>query len=159
MKISRGKLKELFCYLLCYYGKTVTRGDFINFIRKNIVIDVANIKEAERILQFYNGDYLEEEDYIWAEDVRSWIEKNVEKLMISTALYYSSLKEYKKAEKYFQRLLLYNPLSEEGYESLLELYLKCKADKKFIKQYIQYKNIMKNQLREPLVKRYKKIFL
>lgn len=120
--------------------------DFVNFIANNLTIEASNILEAERLIGLYKGPYLEEDDYIWGLETREWLENQFEKLLFKVAAFYDSAGKMRKAEAALLRLLELNPLSEDGNQALLEMYLGYKKIEKYIRHYENYAKELKQEL-------------
>lgn len=119
--------------------------DFDRFLSKHMIVDDSNIDEFEKIIEIYKGPYLDEEDYLWALEVRRYIEKKYEGLLLMIADYYERKSQNQNAEKTLKRLVLVNPLSEEGNKRLLEFYMNTKNFKRYTRQYKQYENLLKKE--------------
>jgi two-component SAPR family response regulator len=111
------------------------------------------VKEAERIVGLYGGDLFADFGYLWAEEKRQWAAVRVEELIIRTAACRLSFDEDKEAERLLLRLIEINPLSEQGYTLLMDLYIRRGDYINFEFHYSLYKKAMK-ELREPINKKY-----
>jgi two-component SAPR family response regulator len=120
--------------------------DFMKFTEKNMLIDDDNIKEAEYIAGLYVGSYLEHEDYEWAQETRAEIELRHEKLLLNMAHYFSDTHKLQKSEKTLLTLLSSNPLSDEGNNTLLDLYISSKNCTKFKTFYEEYAARLEEEL-------------
>lgn len=132
--------------------------DLVNFLQQNPILDEDNYKEAQRLLQLYQGAFLEEEDYIWAVEVRAWAEQMVEDLTLKLAEYYETTGEFIKAEQNLLALLGNNPLSEQGHHFLMDLYLARNFRIKFVRHYEKYRKIWKEELRISPEERYTRLY-
>ena len=132
--------------------------DLVNFLQQNPILDEDNYKEAQRLLQLYQGAFLEEEDYIWAVEVRAWAEQMVEDLTLKLAEYYETTGEFIKAEQNLLALLGNNPLSEQGHHFLMDLYLARNYRIKFVRHYEKYRKIWKEELRISPEERYTRLY-
>jgi Response regulator containing CheY-like receiver and SARP domains len=130
--------------------------DYINFCRffnGNKIIDSSNAWEAERIIDLYKGELFINFEELWAEEKRQWVAVRVEELIIKTAAYHLSCKKDKEAERLLLRLIEVNPLSEQGYTLLMDLYINRGDNINFELNYSRYKKVMK-ELHEPVSKKY-----
>jgi len=120
--------------------------DFVRFVSSYGTLDQDNVAEAERIVTLYRGDFLEEEDYLWAFEMRDWLKREYEELLLQLAMFYISNNIPGKAEKNLKQLLQVNPLSDTGHHELLELYILQKNHPKFRAHYENYKHILQEEL-------------
>jgi two-component SAPR family response regulator len=122
--------------------------DFDRFLNKysNEKIDAENIIEYEKIINLYKGAYLQKEDYLWAYDVREYIYNKYEEILLSMVEYYKNNRNLRKAEKILLNIISNNSLSEEGNKGLLELYMKLKKTKLYLKQYERYTTLLREEL-------------
>lgn len=132
--------------------------EFSKFMQKNLVIDKDNIEKAEMVAKLYNGLYLNEEDYLWAVEVRTRLELWYEKLLINIAEYYKDTKQFHNYEKTLITLVNYDSFHEEGNCALLAFYLEKGRQDKFIEHYKNYEKVMKDELQAALPRKALKYF-
>ena len=125
--------------------------DFVDFDRflnrySSYEIEYENINNYEKIIKLYKGKFLEEEEYLWAYDIREYIDNKYEEMLISAADYYKKNKNLRKTEKTLLRIIDNNPLSEEGNKRLLELYIDFNKSKLYLKQYERYTTLLREEL-------------
>lgn len=128
--------------------------DFDRFILKYSYIDDENIKEAEELTGLYHGMFLEEEDYIWAYDIREFADKKYEELLLMISDYFRERNMMKKSEKALLRILAHNPLSLNAYYQLLDLYIYCNRKEMFKKGYLKYLSVVKSEFNDIPEKKY-----
>lgn len=128
--------------------------DFERFIVKHSYIDDENINEAEELTGLYHGMFLEEEDYIWAYDIREFADKKYEELLLMISDYYRERNMMKKAEIALLRILAHNPLSLNAYNQLLDLYIYSNRKDMFKKGYLKYLNVVKGEFNDIPEKKY-----
>lgn len=133
------------------YALEIARGvcdyvDFIDFITNNQTVDASNILEAERLIGLYKGPYLEEDDYNWALETREWVNERFEQMILDIAAYYISVGEIQKGELALLRLVEFNPLSEDGHQALLDMYLDHGNHDKFMRHYKIYEKVLSREL-------------
>lgn len=119
--------------------------DFIKFYNQTPLIDKENIEKAENIIKTYEGPYLQDEDYIWADEIRTQVELQYEKLILLMTDYYYEAFEYEKYEKILMTLIKYDPLNEKGYNILLNYLMKTEKHDKFIRFYKEYEKMLKEE--------------
>lgn len=125
--------------------------DYIDFVRltdRLVCVDEENIAAAECAAALYTGDYLGSEDYEWADETRAEMEIRYEKLLLRIAAFYSSAHKERKCEKVLLTLLKTNPLSEEGNNALLDLYMRTGDATGFIRQYEDFERSLLEELSE-----------
>lgn len=122
--------------------------DFHRFLHKysSCEVEDENINEYEKIVELYKGEYLEEEEYLWAYEVRTHLHNKYEEMLISMVEYYKNNKNSKKIEKTLIMLVANNSLSEQGNENLLQLYIDLKKPKLYLAQYERYTALLKEEL-------------
>lgn len=121
--------------------------DFSKFIEKTLFIDTENIQLAEKQSNLYRGAYLQNEDYFWAEEIRTELELAHENLLLKMADYYFHARELQKSERILLTLLRNNPLCEKASTSLLELFMQSNDYKKFIEYYVSYQKMLYEEFR------------
>lgn len=132
--------------------------DFDRFILKNSYIDDDNIKEAEDITQLYHGMFLEEEDYLWAYDIREFADKKYEELLLMISDYFRDKNMMKKAEKALLKILGHNPISINAYSQLLDLYMASNRKEMFKKGYKKYLSVIKCEFNDIPDKKYETFY-
>lgn len=145
-QICRDTIKIIGSYMLEAADGVCDYIDFSKFIEKNPYIDASNIKKAQAVVGLYSGAYLQSEDYLWAEEIRTELELQYEKLVLKMVDYYYTTDEFEKTERLLITMIQYNPLSESGNRSLLELYMRQEDRKKFKEQYKVYIQILNDEL-------------
>ena len=120
--------------------------DFNRFVSKNAAIDGDNLPEAEKICGSYSGTLLNDIDAVWVSEKREWAEIQAEKLLMKLSLHFISHRDATQAEKYLLRLLQINPLVEQGYPVLLNLFSETGEQDKFFYYSNRYKKLLKDEL-------------
>ncbi|ATW25537.1 response regulator [Candidatus Formimonas warabiya] len=133
-------------YSLEVYDGTCDYIELLRFLHKNLTLDEDNIDRCHQVIESYKGCFLEEEDYSWAYEIREYLDRKYEELLVLMADYYQKKNKMNKAENILRRLLRYNPLTEEGCRMLLELYMNTHNTEAFIKLYQAYEKTMKDEL-------------
>ena len=121
--------------------------DFMTFVRQNASISAGSIAEAARVLNLCNRPYLENETYEWAAENAEEVEIEYERIALGLGSYYAAAGRISEAENVLCVLLARNPLSTDGYATLLNLYMKSGDNISFIARYEEYARILKNELR------------
>ena len=135
--------------------------DFVKFTDRHPYIDKNNAEQAETIAELYQGAFLENEDYLWAEEVRTETELRFENLLLGIAAFYRQTGKINKCEKALVTLLRYDNLSDQGNKALLNLYRETENLPKFREHFEKYRILLKEELQtEPdrkLIDYYEKI--
>jgi two-component system, LytTR family, response regulator len=121
--------------------------DFAGFARRNAVISDKNAVEAARALNLCTGEYLEGEDFPWVAEANYFVEAEYERLAIQLAGFHLAANRRPEAENILNALLLRNPISEEGYTLLLDLYMKNGDRAAFLVRYAEYAGMLRKELR------------
>lgn len=122
--------------------------DFDLFVTRCQFIDDSNILEAEEIEILYTGMFLEEEDYVWAYDIREHSDKKYEELLIKMSYYYKNVNRYDDSEKCLLKIIEHNALSVIGYNEILNLYMIIGKDDYFKKEYVKYEEMLREEFDE-----------
>ncbi|MDR3644916.1 MAG: response regulator [Clostridia bacterium] len=133
-------------YILETAGGVCDYIDFTHFVRENAYISDDNIGQAEQIASLYKGTFLEDEDYLWADEISAQLETQYEELVLSMARYYLQRHKNQKCEKLLVNLVRYNPLSEEGNTTMLDLYMATRETDKFARQFRAYRKLLGEEL-------------
>lgn len=133
------------------YALQITPGvcdytDFMSFANRNAVVSSKNAVEAARALNLCTGTYLEDEDCGWAVETAHFIETEYERIALGLAGFHTAANRRFEAENIIDALLLRNPISEEGYAILLDLYIKIGDHQAFTERYEQYARMLRKEL-------------
>lgn len=127
--------------------------DFMRFARQNAAITVKNAIEASKVLSLYTGMYLEDENCEWVAESSSIVEIEYERISIGLSEVHAGAGRFREAESILLDLLKKNPLSEDGYRALLDLYMKIKSEGQYISRYEDYTRMLRKEFgQKPLVK-------
>lgn len=116
--------------------------DFCRFIRDNLIIDNSNILEAEIIIAAYKGELFSDIDALWLEEKRQWIAVRMEEMIVKAAAFRLLNGGRREAEQLLLRLIELNPLSEQGYPLLLDLYIREEDIFNFEMHYRHYARLL-----------------
>lgn len=120
--------------------------DFMRFARQNPLIHSDNAQAAAAVLKLCRGSYLPDIDSSWSEQTASAVEVEYERIALGLALFYVNAGRSPEAEKVLLNLIVRNPLSEEGYTSLLDIYILNNNRQDYVLIYQQYINMLKKEL-------------
>lgn len=133
--------------------------DFDRFLSSNIILDEDNIDEMEKKLRLYKGMYLEEEDYIWAYEIRHYLDKKYEDTLMSMGDYYKENRKLKNSEKAYSRILTNNPFSIDAYTKLLDLYIELNKPDRFTRTFQRFSEFLKEEYEEIPSHKYREYFI
>lgn len=122
--------------------------DFMSFAAQNAIITSENAVAAARALNLYRGGYLEDEDRSWAAETASFCEVEYERIALGLALVHINSGRMLEAEDVLSKLLVKNPLSEEAYTVLLDMYMRCRNDRAYAARYLEYARMLMKELGE-----------
>lgn len=122
--------------------------DFQRFIRDNLKIDADNIIRAEKIAGLVNGELFIDIDALWVTKKREWVMVQIEDLLINMSIFYLSGGYTEKAEITLLRLITLNPLSDQGYHRLLDLYIRTENILKYRSCYERYREMAEKEFIE-----------
>jgi len=120
--------------------------DFSNFLMRNKSINCSNADQAMKIIDSYQQDLLIDIDALWVMEFREYIAVQAEELMHKTAMYYTAISKFEQAEKILIKLVEMNSVSELGWMSLLDLYIKADMPDKYTYYYRRYAKFMYEEL-------------
>ena len=129
------------------YSITIKNGlcdftDFCRFIRDNLTIDHNNILEAEIIIASYKGESFSNIDALWIEEKRQWIAVRMEEMIVKAAVFRLLNGGRREAEQLLLRLKELNPLSDQRYPLLLDLYIREEDIFNFEMHYRHYAHLL-----------------
>lgn len=120
--------------------------DFMSFAAHNAVLSSDNAEEAAAVLSLCQGNYLEEIDYWWADQTARMVDVEYERITLGLAETYISNDREKEAEQVLLQLISRNPLAEEGYCMLLDLYIHNGNHQNFKVVYKEYARLLKKEM-------------
>lgn len=123
-------------------------------------LESATLEKYEQLLYEYEGDYLGEHDYVWAESERERLRRLYFQLGNYLTEFYINNKQYAKAIKVNERIQQIYPLEENSYLNIMKLYDKVKNGFAVEEQYNRLLSLYQNQFEtepsEEIKKWYKK---
>lgn len=121
--------------------------DFMDFAARTAVISMENAPEAEQMLNLCRGLFLEKENVEWALESSQDAELEYERISLGLGRVYAAAGRSLEAENALLRLLNRNPLSAEGYEALLSLYMKEDNTLSFTMRYEEFVRMLRKEFR------------
>lgn len=119
---------------------------FEKVIKDNTKVEASNISELEKAIGLYEGEYLKNKDYIWAEEKRSILSKEYIKILIRVSEYYFKEGMESTAIDLLKRAINIEPLQEEIYEKLIGMYLLLHKRMEAEKQYKLLEKLLDEEL-------------
>jgi len=132
--------------------------DFMAFAEGNPVISTKNAVEAARALNLYTRPYLEGEGYEWAVETAYETETEYERIALGLAACHTLAGRAPEAENILNALLARNPLSTEGYEALLDVYMEGGNLPAYCEWFEQYARMLKKEYRARPQAKYREYF-
>lgn len=120
--------------------------EVISYFKRNPVVTRENVIKFEQMLELYQGELFETEDYIWAEGLRESIKKQCREAHNCIAHYYMTCKNYHQAERHLQKMILSDPGDENAAVCLMELYFITGNKVKLVQSYHRLDGYLKNEL-------------
>lgn len=132
--------------------------DFIKFIKNNQVIHENNRVQAEYWINQYHGEVFADIDEDWTNEMKYFIEVEMERLAIKLATMYKDMKQFNLCENVLIKLVDINNYSTQGYDALLDLYILINNNNKYKQTYKKYVKYLKEELNEDIDDYYMKYF-
>lgn len=109
-------------------------------IKELPIVNRETFPKHQHLLTLYRGDYLANEDYLWAENERERLKILWIKHISKVADYLGSENQFNEAISLYLRLQMTHPYTDESYFKLMKLYNKV-GDKHSVE--VQYDNLKK----------------
>lgn len=106
----------------------------------------SNLEILEEMETLYTGDYLEGEDYPWADFERENLGKLYQQCLIKLSRQYLEKKQFDKAENKLTKAYIKNPYEEAITELLLKLYAETGEKSKAVRHFNAYLKLLKEEL-------------
>lgn len=132
--------------------------DFMEFARNNMVINSQNAEAAAVALQQCCERYLPELYVPWADETANMVEIEYERIALGLAAVYINSADYAGAEVLLLNLIARNPLSEEGFIALLDIYIKIERTQDYGPVYEQYTRMLKTEFNENPPEEYRRYY-
>lgn len=104
------------------------------------------IESLEKMEGLYEGDYLQGEDYLWADIERERLVNIYIKCLVGISKWHTSRKRPDKAEDYLMKAYDKNPYNEDITELLMRLYMETGNKSKAVKHFTAYSKLMRAEL-------------
>lgn len=121
--------------------------DFMSFTRRNAALSEKNIGDAAAVLEICRGPYLEKDAFNWAVESAREVEDEYERIALGLACNYGLKERFAEVENVLCALLERNPLSDDGYSALLDLYIQTSNREAYLLKYEEYARLLKKELR------------
>lgn len=119
---------------------------FEGVLKENPVVNLSNIGEIEKAIGLYQGEYLKNKDYNWADQRRFELEKAYLNILVKVSEYYFNEGSTASAVESLKRVLSVEPLQEEIHEKLIRIYHLCGLKVDAEKQYKLLKTLLAEEL-------------
>lgn len=108
-----------------------------------------SIRKIEAGIRLYRGDFLEENDYLWAAAQRADYRALFERTLYTLARYYFLIHDYPSCRRIIFKLIDLDILNETYHEMLLKIYIFEKNNDAFMKHYQHLKALLQSELNQP----------
>ena len=109
-------------------------------------MSAASIEKYKKALSLYQGNYLEENEYLWAQSKAEEYLEQYRSLVSAAVKYYATRTDYANAERILQKALTNAPLSDDLNEMLLKLFFMKKDKASLVMHYNKIKALYKAEL-------------
>ncbi|MFW6229379.1 MAG: response regulator [Halanaerobium sp.] len=102
--------------------------------------------QLERLIELYQGNYLEQKDYLWVYNIRSGLERQFKETLLKAADYYFKQSENQRAKHLLKSIIERDFLFEPAQEKLIEVYKEQNKEELAKMQYQQFKTRLRQEL-------------
>lgn len=134
------------CYWLSLPRVYMDTVEFDSCVSSFEHIDKSSIELYEKALLLYQGDYLEDNDYLWSLPQKAAYAQKYYRLAFAVAKHHMMKNDYATAEKILQNILDKSPLNEAAHEMLLKCYFIQKDQVSFITHYQSVQALFRTEL-------------
>ncbi|MCT4687936.1 response regulator [Vallitalea sp.] len=107
---------------------------------------MTNINEIQKVKVLYKGEYFQGEDWIWSTLDKERLSEMNNNIFINLAEKYIEIEKYSIAEEYLKKAFYYNVYDEKTTKILLSLYKKNNEKVKATKHFIEYRQLLYEEL-------------
>lgn len=134
------------CYLLYLADLQCDAHQFETLIEQHSKMSEEHVELFEEIIQYYSGDYLENNGYEWALVKAQSIRQQLLHLLQKMIVYFSDKGILNKKQHYLQLLVFYNPYSEYAIQQLMKFYIDNGNRGEAVKIYHEMKDRLLDEL-------------
>ncbi|OPH56000.1 hypothetical protein BC351_29345 [Paenibacillus ferrarius] len=134
------------CYRLEMRGGECDAAEFKRVTSGEMVITSDSIGEFEKIANLYNGNYMEEDGFVWTQEAQETYKSDYIELMRRMSDYYLSAKEFHAAGHCLRSALRQNPYLDDVNERLLLVYAKLGDRLSMVRHYERFTKLLKEEL-------------
>lgn len=116
------------------------------FMNAGRPLNEQTIGEYERIEEMFAGEYLEDYDYVWAEQERYRLGESWLRMALQMAGWYLEHGELDKSEALYTKICTLQPLTEEAHFALMKIYAARNNRLSVQRQYEKLKSMLKQEL-------------
>ncbi|MDD3140302.1 MAG: response regulator, partial [Lachnospiraceae bacterium] len=120
--------------------------EFEAITNAEITLSTASIERFEKAISLYEGNYLEENNYLWSQNKAEEYSIRYQRLVLEFVKYYITNEDYAKAEKILRKALINIPMDDELNEMLLKLYVVKKDRASLVMHYNKIKELYETEL-------------
>lgn len=96
--------------------------EFDKIVKEEIGFESLQIEDLKKAASLYRGDYLQENDYVWAKEHKEQLEQQYMDLMKQISRYYINQYKYNEAIFYLKKILEKDYYIEEVHKMILSIY-------------------------------------
>lgn len=116
------------------------------FQNAGVPLHAGTIGEYEQMEGLFAGEYLEDYDYVWAEQERYRLSESWLRLALQMAEWYGQNGEWEKSEALYGKICTLQPLTEEAHFALMKIYASRHNHVSVHRQYDMLKVLMQEEL-------------
>jgi len=116
------------------------------FLNSGVPLNAETIREYERVEELYAGDYLEDYDYVWAEQERYRLSESWRKMALQMADWHQEHGDPDRAEALYAKICTLQPLTEEAHFALMKIYAARSNHPSVQRQYEKLKSLLMQEL-------------
>ncbi|CAM4480173.1 response regulator [Paenibacillus tarimensis] len=118
------------------------------FIMMGLPVSHQTIRDYERHMELYTGEYLQEMEYLWLESDRQRLRALWIRTAIQMAEWYASSNQYDRSVEMYTRICSLYPHAEEAHFALMKLYASKGRPSAVSRQYLMLREALIKELNE-----------
>lgn len=119
------------------------------FVQSGTPLDEGTVADFEEALDLYQGDYLQDDEYWWAESERYRLKSSWLRIASQLAEWHAAHGNPEGAIEGYQLICDRNPLAEEAHFALMKLYASQDKRALVLRQYRRLEEVLAEEFNEP----------
>lgn len=119
------------------------------FVQSGTPLDEGTVADFEEALDLYQGDYLQDDEYWWAESERYRLKSSWLRIASQLAEWHAAHGNPERAIEGYQLICDRNPLAEEAHFALMKLYASQDKRALVLRQYRRLEEVLAEEFNEP----------